>query len=73
MGWWRRAVEPPVGWEDLAGARLAPFATLDADEWAQLGADIGRLLGEKRWEAARGFALTARAAESLKVILLPGR
>ena len=58
MAWWRRSVEPPVGWEDLAGARLAPFATLDADEWAQLGADIGRLLGEKRWEAARGFALT---------------
>ncbi|MET0665034.1 MAG: M90 family metallopeptidase [Acidimicrobiales bacterium] len=58
MAWWRRSVEPPVGWEDLAGARLAPFATLDADEWAQLGTDIGRLLGEKRWEAARRLPQT---------------
>ena len=58
MGWWRRAFEPPEGWEAVAGRRLVHFAALDADERAQLGADIGRLLAEKRWEAARGFELT---------------
>jgi MtfA peptidase len=58
MGWWRRAFEPPEGWEAVAGRRLVHFAALDADERAQLGADIGRLLGEKRWEAARDFELT---------------
>jgi Mlc titration factor MtfA (ptsG expression regulator) len=58
MGWWRRAFEPPKGWEEVAARRLVHFAALDADERARLGADIGRLLGEKRWEASRGFDLT---------------
>ncbi len=58
MGWWRRAFEPPAGWEDAVSTRLVHFAALDGDERTQLGADIGRLLGEKRWEAARGFDLT---------------
>jgi len=58
MGWWRRAFEPPEGWQEVAARRLVHFSALDADERERLGADIGRLLGEKRWEAARGFDLT---------------
>jgi hypothetical protein len=58
VGWWRRVVEPPEDWEMMVSRRLVHFAALDAGERARLGADAGRLLGEKRWEAARGFALT---------------
>ena len=58
MRWWRRAFEPPEGWQAVAARRLVHFAALDAEERERLGADIGRLLGEKRWEASRGFDLT---------------
>jgi Mlc titration factor MtfA (ptsG expression regulator) len=55
---WRRNVDPPAGWEQLAAERVIHFGALDADEREQLGADLGWLLATKRWEATRGFALT---------------
>lgn len=53
----RRAGLPANG-RDLVAQHLAGWPELDADEQARLLALTDELLTHKRWEAARGFALT---------------
>ncbi len=48
----------PDGWRDLLQARISHWRHLDAEERATLANLTGRLIGEKNWEAARGFSLT---------------
>jgi len=55
---WRARSTLPDGWERVAAAAVAHWHLLDDDERARMGELMAWLLGRKRWEAARGFALT---------------
>ena len=52
----RRAARLPDAWHGVAGERLRQWPQLDAAERARLETISSRLL-DKRWEAARGFAI----------------
>src|SRR6478609_3817065 len=60
MGFWRRrnTYELPDGWEDTVGGAVAWWWDYTPEERGRLRDLMVRLLGEKRWEAARGFELT---------------
>lgn len=54
----RRARSPlPPNWRELTAASLAHWAVLDDDERVRLGGLMAEI-ASRRWEAARGFALT---------------
>lgn len=57
---WRRRARPalPDDWRDIVARRVAHWALLDDTERDRLGALMAELVSTKRWEAARGFALT---------------
>jgi len=55
----RRAGRWLEGWEQIAESALPQWPLLDDDERARLGARLERFVQRTRWEAARGFELTA--------------
>ncbi|WP_426571888.1 zinc-dependent peptidase [Aquihabitans sp. McL0605] len=57
--WGRRSkYELPADWEATVGGSVAWWFDFTPEERARLRDLMVRLLGEKRWEAARGFDLT---------------
>lgn len=71
MRWWpgrRRTSTPPPfepAWRELLASRWAAWAELDEAERPRLEDLIARFLGDKHWEAARGFELT----DELRVLI----
>jgi Mlc titration factor MtfA (ptsG expression regulator) len=57
---WFRRRGLPDGAEELIARHVAHWRRLDADEQAQVLADVEVLLRTKHWEAAAGFALDDR-------------
>jgi len=53
-----RSQRLPADWEERTARAVAHWHVLDPDERARLGELMEYLLARKRWEAARGFALT---------------
>ncbi len=56
--WRRRTVELPEGWEDRVADLVPLWHRFDDDEQERLAELTERIVAEKRWEAANGFALT---------------
>jgi hypothetical protein len=54
----RGRVGLPDGWEAIAARTIGWWRLLGADERERLGQLMDQILRGKRWEAARGFALT---------------
>jgi Mlc titration factor MtfA (ptsG expression regulator) len=54
----RRRDGLPAGWRDILTARSALWAVLDEGERTRVGELADEVLASKRWEAARGFAIT---------------
>jgi MtfA peptidase len=54
----RRRDGLPAAWREILTARSAQWSVLDDGERARIGALADELLAGKRWEAARGFAVT---------------
>jgi Mlc titration factor MtfA (ptsG expression regulator) len=57
---WSRRSAVPDDWRDLAEKHVAAWRTLDPADQDRLGELMADLVDGHRWEAARGFELTAR-------------